>query len=502
MDKKKHFRVGMYTTVVSVVAVVLVVFINLFVSSLPSTSTKIDLTAQSYYTIEEQSIQIAESVDHEVDIYLLAQNGSEDSVILEFLNRYAAVNSNIVVKTKDYAVYPTFASNYTDETISDNSVLVVDETTGRSMYIDYDEIYVTEITGIDYTTYEYTYEYSFAAETEVTTALNYVTSQDLPTVYQLSGHGSETLSSTLQTELASDNVSLEDLNLLSEGAIPEDCATLLIYNPTSDLSEYEAGIILEYLEAGGRALIVTDIDYYTEDSYPNLASILNYYGVTTTDGVVVETSQGYYYQYNTYLLPEVSYSHEISSPIAGSYYILCIYSQGIEISEDLRDTLSVTSLIDSTDDSYAKVITESTTSYEQTSDDEAGPFSLGVAISETIGDDDTASDTDASDTDADDDDTEDEDTVETRLVYYSGAYFLDDSVNNIVSGANHDLFLNSVGWLTEREETISVRAKTIEEEYLVVTALQATIWEIILIGLVPLIVIIIGISIVVKRSRK
>jgi len=498
MDKKKHFRVGMYTTTMSLAAIALTIIVNLFVSSLPDAKTKIDLTATAMYSIGKQSIQIAQALDHDITIYLLAQNGYEDTTLLEFLNRYCSESNHITIKTKDPVLYPNFAAQYTTETPEENSLIVVDEVTGRSRYIAYSSIYVSEYAGIDYETYEYIYNNYFDGENQVTSALNYVASTSLPVMYQLSGHGDATLSTSLHNALENDNVSLADLNLLSEGSVPEDCACLLILNPSSDLSTAETEMILSYLQDGGKMLIVTDAENYNADSYKNIASVLAYYGVTTVDGMVIEGDSQYYYMANSYLLPEINSAHEITSPLAGQYYVFFPYTQGIYVGES-RDDVSVENLLETTDESYSKLAGWEMEIYEKEDGDIDGPFALGVAITETVGENAEelalATDTDASAIEVPLED-------ETRIVYFTGAYFLEDSIDEMVSGANHDLFLNSVGWLCDREETISIRAKTITDEYLTISSFSATMWELLLIGMVPLGVILTGIVICMKRSRR
>lgn len=108
--------------------------------------------------------------------------------------------------------------------------------------------------------------------------------------------------SGLSDAIASDNLLLEDLSLLSEGEIPQDAAALLIYAPQSDLSESERDLILDYLQQGGRLLLVTD---YSEEERPNLDAVTAYYGLSSVDGIVLEEDASRHMQgYNYYLQPD------------------------------------------------------------------------------------------------------------------------------------------------------------------------------------------------------
>lgn len=89
-------------------------------------------------------------------------------------------------------------------------------------------------------------------------AIEYVTSDDLPVMYTLEGHGEAELSDGITSEIEKQNVELKSLNLVTEGEVPEDAEAILICSPTSDFSEEEANQIISYLEKGGKALIFTD----------------------------------------------------------------------------------------------------------------------------------------------------------------------------------------------------------------------------------------------------
>ena len=93
--KKKTLKIGLYSIVMSIIAVAVVIGINLFVNSLPTDKTKFDTTPEEIYSLSEQSTQIAESIKEDVTIYLLASETEKDTSLYEFLERYAAQNEHI-----------------------------------------------------------------------------------------------------------------------------------------------------------------------------------------------------------------------------------------------------------------------------------------------------------------------------------------------------------------------------------------------------------------------
>ena len=59
------------------------------------------------------------------------------------------------------------------------------------------------------------------------------------------------------------------------------------------------------------------------------------------------------------------------------------YAQGIKKTDDVRDTVTINSLLTTSDSAYSKVDVNSG-AIEKTDDDIDGPFDLGVSITETL----------------------------------------------------------------------------------------------------------------------
>ncbi len=63
-------------------------------------------------------------------------------MIENLLGKYESLSDHITVVKKNPDVYPTFAEQYTDETVKNNSLVV--ECGERSRFIAYDDIYLSE----------------------------------------------------------------------------------------------------------------------------------------------------------------------------------------------------------------------------------------------------------------------------------------------------------------------------------------------------------------------
>ena len=295
----------------------LVIVVNLFVSVLPTTATKLDASAIDILTLSDESKAIATSLTSPVTMYLITQQGGEDITILSLMERYADLNKNIKVEKVDPDTNPAFTSQYTTDVLNLNSIIVDGEY--RDYVIDYTEIYVTDYSNMTEEDY-YNYIYYgiapsgtpyFYGELMISSALDFVSAEQIPTAYYLTNHSEDAFSEAIQAYLTTDNIMTEELALLTVDAIPADASAIIINNPKTDLSVYEAEMLSAYLSSGGNMILITDFRYYTETNMPNLASLAAMMGMRSEDGILVEANRNNYNTYPTYLLPIMGYVDDI-----------------------------------------------------------------------------------------------------------------------------------------------------------------------------------------------
>lgn len=464
-----RFVAGSWSAFAAVIVIVIAVVANMIVSSLPSTATQIDMTSNSIYSLSDQTRRITASLDKDVTLYLLATSGSEDATITRFLNHYADLSGHIKVETIDPNEKPTFLKGYNLETerLYQNSVIV--DSDGRYRLVGYDEIFVTDYS-MDYYSYSYNTTTTFAGENAITNAIHYVTSDNLPKVYVLSSHGEEELSSDISDMINQDNMECESLSLLTLDAVPEDAAAVLINAPSSDLGDDETEVLIAYLEGGGNVVLLTD--YIEEGKMTNLLKVTQAMGLTVESGIIIEGDRNMRVsRYPHYILPNLT-SHDITDAlISGGYYILTPIAQPIEETDD--NTAEVTWLLTTSDSSYAKKAALDMKTTEKEDGDIEGPFHVG-AVSEKNG----------------------------KLIWITSADMLNSNVDRTVAGGNSNLILNALNWMGGQEESISIRAKSMDEETLTVPASSASFWSIIMIGIIPAALIAAGIIIYVRRKRQ
>ena len=467
---KKHIKNGSYSMTMTVVFIAVVIVINMIVGELPSKYTEIDVSGQKLYSIGDETKELLSELEKDVTIYQIAQSGGEDEVITSLLKKYEDESEHIKVEQKDPVVNPKFASEYTTDNLSANSLIV---TCGdRSKVIDYNNMYESDI---DYQTYSYQ-TIGFDGEGQITSAIGYVTSENLPILYTLTGHGETELGSTMKEGIEKANMEIKSLNLVSEGSVPEDADCLFIGSPSTDISSDEKDAILEYLENGGKAMIFSD---YNENKMENFDEILANYGLERTEGIVFEgDSQHYAMQMPYYILPDVGSAEAVSGMSSDGYMVLAPFAQGIVQADDVRSTVVVNSLLSTSDQAYSKS-NLSSGSLEKEDGDTDGPFDVGVSVTENV------------------------DDKETKLVYYSASSLLDSQVNQMVSGGNEKLVMESLKWMVDTEETVtvSIPSKSLQVSSLMIPGYDASFWKICVMGVIPGFFLVAGFVVWFKRRR-
>ncbi len=464
-DSRLALRGGSYSLMVTGLVLAILIVVNIFVSSLPSSMTKYDISATKLYSITSNTKVVVNALDQDVTIYWIVQSGQEDAVIENLLSKYEALSDHIKVEKKNPDVYPTFAQQYTSETVANNSLVV--ECGDRSRYIGYDDIYLQEAD-----VYSYTYNTSFDGEGAITSAIDYVISDELPQLYVLEGHGEAELPATFSEQIEKDNMEVNSLSLLTVDEIPEDSACIIIYSPASDISEEELDMLSDYVSDGGKLLVMSGP--VQDGSLDNLNGLLEEYGVSVTDGIVVESDREHYaFQAPYVLLPDMT-SHDITdSLIEENYFVLMPISQGLTVDES-NTKGTVTSLLTTSDYSYSKADAFDLETYDKEAGDTDGPFTLAVSIEDNSG---------------------------GGIVWFASSSFLDDMYNAFSSGANGDMAMNALSSLIGQSEAMAIRSKSLNYNYLTISEATSSLLKTLMIGVFPLVYFGIGVYVIVRRRR-
>lgn len=457
------FRGGTYSAAVTVIVLAILIAVNVFVSVLPTTLTQFDISSARLYSVTSNTKVVVNALEKDVTIYWIVQADQEDDIIENLLGKYESLSKHIDVVKKNPDIYPTFAQQYTSETVQNNSLVV--ECGERTRYISYDDIYLYEANKSSYS-----YDVYFDGEGAITSAIDYVVSEDLPKVYVLEGHGEAELPSAFSKQLNKENIELSTFSLLTVDAIPEDADAILIYGPSSDISEEEKGLLAEYVSGGGKLTVMAGP---TENgTLTNLYSILADYGVEAAEGVAIDTDRAHYaFQAPYVLLPDIA-SSEITDPlIEERYYAIMPIAQGLTVGADTGGA-TVTELLTTSAASFSKIAGYGLTSYEKEEGDIDGPFAVAVSVKTQAG---------------------------GEIMWFASSLFLEDTYNAYSAGANLDLTMNAMSSITGETEAAAIRSKSMNYNYLTISESTASLLKTIMIAVFPLVYLGIGVYVVVRR---
>ena len=345
-----------------------------------------------------------------------------------------------------------------------NNSLVV-ECGDKSRYIPLTDIYLGEIN-------PYTGGYNatdFDGEGAITSAIDYVTSNEYPQVYLLEGHGEGELPSAFASQIEKENMQVQSLSLLQVDAIPEDAACLLIYAPQSDLAAEEKEMLTDYVAGGGRLLVCAGA--VEGGMLENLYSLLADHGVAAQDGLVIDPDRAHYALSPYQLMPEMNSSPLTDPLLEENYYAIFPLSIGLTVE---TDSDAVTELLTTSAQSYSKAAGYALETYDWEEGDAEGPFAVAVSIEEEGG---------------------------GQIVWFASDQFLADEYNALSSGANLDLAVNALSSLVGESDAMAIRSRSLQYNYLTIDSATASLLQVLMIGVFPLLFLGIGIYVVLRRRR-
>jgi ABC-2 type transport system permease protein len=456
---------GSFSIGVTAIVIAIVVVANMIIGQLPEKYRNIDVSSTKIYEISDTSKDLLKELDHKVTLTVLAVKDETDDRITTFLSKYAGLSKNVSVKWIDPVLHP---SALTENNAEKDTIVVKCEDTGKSTTVAFSDIIVQDMSSYYYT--GSASESEFDGEGQLTSAINYVISDASQTVYRTSGHGESTFSTTISDLMKKNNYNVEELNLVMNTEIPDDCDLLMMYAPTNDLSQEEADVMKNYLKSGGKVMLI--LGDTTSEQLPNLMGILSDYGMKEADGYIADPKRCY--QGNAYyLFPQLSVSGDLANGIS-SQMVLLVNTHGLELSDPARDTISVNAFMSTTNNAYA--VTEDA----QTE----GSYTLGAVATESISKDDAE----------DENSTDDSETLESRLTVISSASMIDSQITDAFTTLeNTTLFMNAVTANFDGVKNISIEPKSLSVEYN--TVKHSGLLSLLVIFGVPIVLLIGGFSV-------
>lgn len=266
-----------YSAVSVLIAIAIVILVNVFMSELAKkVPTEVDLTSNKRYELSEASYDFLNGYNADTVIYIIASETEENKDVRAVIDRYCVANSKITVQNIDIAQNPAFGVKYVQagETLSENSVVVVSG--DKSRVISENEFYYKE-NGV---------EKGIDAESKITSALKYVSSDKQYQAYFTVGHGEDDFVGA-KSVLESENYTVGDISLISS-EIPNDASVLIIPHPMTDFTTAEIAKIDTFVRSGGALQVYVS---YLCPELPNLNDYLNKNGIAIKQNIIAEKEQ-------------------------------------------------------------------------------------------------------------------------------------------------------------------------------------------------------------------
>ena len=461
-------KTGCYSVGMVAMSIALTVIANLLFAEVPTKYSTIDCTSNKIYSLTSDTEKIVKALDQDVTLYVLVGENAQDADVKITLNSYKELSKHITVVYEDPAINPQFFSKYTSTQPTSNSIIVVGPK--RSKVIDYNSLF--EETP-NYQTYQYD-KTGYDAEGQITSAIAYTTTDTMPKVYMITGHGELDLDTTFTSSIAKENIDYATITPLKEDKIPDDAQAVIIDGPTSDFSADDAKKVTDYLDKGGKVVVIPT---FTEAMMDNFNTILNYFGVSEVDGVIVETSKGNYYNNPTYLIPTVD-SDTMTSSVSDKY-VFAPQSVGLKYNEKTNN-IDYTPLLTTSDKSFSRVTAnQNSTSVTKVKGDIDGPFDIALKAVKTLSNKKTA----------------------TGVIIGSQQMFTEQA-DSYVAGNNEKLFGSILSAMVEHKDSVTIPAKSYKSTSITVTALSYLLFVTIYVLLVPLVLIITGFVVWFRRKKR
>jgi ABC-type uncharacterized transport system involved in gliding motility auxiliary subunit len=318
-----------------------------------------------------------------------------------------------------------------------------------------------------------------AEEEKLTNGLLKVTREGKRIVYVLQGHGEHELGNTdrqgfseAKTALEQANYEVKPLPLAREGKVPDDAAVVIIPGPRTDLFAPEVDALDGYLGRGGKVLAMIDPPFPQRVQDAAAKRLLARWGVTLADNLIVELSPiGRLFGIG----PEVPIiqqyePHPITRDLSGITTLFPL-TRSLDVAKPAPGGVTVTPLARTSPESWGETDRQALEqgSAKPDAQDPKGPLAVAAVATKD----------------------------KARLVVYGTSNLATNQFLNLQG--NRDFFLNTVSWLAEEEDQITVRPKDSRQAPIFLSARQGQLLFWLPVVVLPGIMLAGGVVAVVRR---
>ncbi len=299
-----------------------------------------------------------------------------------------------------------------------------------------------------------------ASEQDLTNAILKVTRDKLKNICFIEDHGEKPVSGNGQEGLAgverglkSQNYTTKTVSLLT-GDVPPDCDVLISAGPKKAYAPQTIAALSKYLNNGGKALLLFD-----PDTDPQATELLTAWNIALGNDTVIDRAS------NSISFGVVNNygAHPITKDFVKAITIFPL-ARSVKVIEPNKAEVVTTELLKTSERSYAKPALKGDNIEFVAGTDTKGPINIGVVATRKFGE------------------------KEARLVVIGDSDFA--SNGYIGQYSNGDLMLNTINYLAQDEDLISIRPKSATSRTITLTETQKNlIWLLTTIFLPALVII-------------
>ncbi|MBQ9806812.1 MAG: Gldg family protein [Clostridia bacterium] len=499
MNEKKNRYQNRNRTVTLWLAAILVVLaiviaINAALSALPIDAKQHNLAQINEYELSAKSKDWLKTLETDVTLYLVCTGGEAavDRDLYGFLEEYTKTGEHIKLQLVDPRLDEGLIVSFGGAWPSDNSVIVSSEKryrilTNEALYSYYNELMGTTFSLEEYnelqdafwemdSTGEMASSFAdstatqFDGESRVTNAINFVSLDKTAKVYMLSANGTASLPSAMQNLLLQSGFELHTLTSLAE--IPNECDLLMMYAPSVDLSDLEKNGLEGYLSRGGQLFLTT---YYLKNNLPNLAAVLETYGMSVEGDqadYVCDGNPDYYLQGTNSTHALFNAHIKSQHPATGSFSDSFVVYQAHAIQFAPVEGVTQTNWLYTSDGGYLKEYNADSKSYI---DGAKGEYTVGAIAQKG----------------------------DSRILWLASPQMLDSTYNQLSEGGNYTLAITAMNYMTGTgTNSITIPSTAIDQPVLTLNATQFTVTTALIVIILPFGTMIAGIVIFIARKRR
>jgi len=431
---------------------------------------RFDLTEQGLHTLAPQTISILKGADQDLTITAFyTTQAPERQKAEDLLSEYRYQNPRITTRVVDPVRSPGEARS---NGIEFDGTIVVSTKNGEARVTPPEQ----------------------ATEENLTNAVLKATASTRNVVCFSTGHGERGAADSGADGLSQaadlikkENFETRDIRLLEGETVLAGCTSLVIAGPKNALLPPEVDAVKAYLSAGGHVLALVEPHKPT-----GLEEVLAAWGLKLSHDFVVDVNPMARLMGGSPAAPVVyEYgSHAITKDLQGMASLFPT-TASVQTATATEPGVTTTALASTTQQSWAETGPMTDTVRFDEGADRMGPIDIAAAASRKL-DPPPGADPNA---------PEGETAAggrETRLVLFGDSDFA--SNNYFGMGSNRDVMMNSIAWLNEKSDLISVRPKTQSPQPIILTGVQGSMLTLYTLA-VPLLAAVAGFVVRVRRRR-